>query len=112
MMYRKAAETTGKIIEKFGTSDVFAIAECAGLKIVYEGWHPATIGEYEPKTKTIFVNRRALENEKNADALEKKIVAHELGHFFAAEFDFDKKEEECFAADFAEKLIGKSAEQQ
>lgn len=100
-----------KTIERFGTSDVFAVAELAGLKIVYESWHPATLGEFDGKSKTIRVNRRALDNDKNPLPLARLIVAHELGHFFAAEFDFDKKEEESFAADFAEKLVGRSAEE-
>ncbi|MGI9035081.1 MAG: ImmA/IrrE family metallo-endopeptidase [Pyrinomonadaceae bacterium] len=97
----KAIDTARKIAEKFGTRDCFAIAEKSGVKIVYENWYPATIGEFDKAKKTICVNLRALANSKFS---ERKIVAHELGHFFAAEFDFDRKREESFARDFADEL--------
>jgi len=93
----KAFETVKKIIEKFGTRDCVAIAEKAGVKIVYENWHPVTVGEYDKISKTIRVNQRALENGKFS---EREIIAHELGHFFAAEFNLDRKTEEVFACDF------------
>lgn len=98
----KASETAKTVIEKFGTPDVFVIAEKSGVKIVYQSWQPVTIGEYDKKTKTICVNRRAFENGKIS---KEAIVAHELGHFFAAEFDFDRQAEECFAAEFAAELL-------
>lgn len=100
-----ATETAKKIIKKFGTADVFQIAEKADVKIVYESWFPSTVGEFDKKTKTICVNRRALETEKFS---ERKIIAHELGHFFALEFNFDRKTEEAFAENFAVELLKRS----
>lgn len=97
----KAGETARKIIEKFGTRDCFLIAEKAGVRIVYEKWHPVTVGEYDKKTRTICVNLRALTDNKFSA---EKIVAHELGHFFAGEYNFDRKTEEEFARDFADEL--------
>lgn len=97
----KASEIARKIVEEFGTNDVFAIAEKAGVKIVYENWYPVTIGEYDKKSRQICVNLRAVSDNK---AAERKIIAHELGHFFSAEFDFDRKREENFACEFAEEL--------
>lgn len=99
-------KTIAEIVEKTGSRDVFLIAEKAGAAIIYESWHPATIGEFERKTKTIRVNRNALEKAENAEAIRKKIVAHELGHFFAADLKLGKKEEEQFARLFAEELLG------
>jgi len=96
-----AADSAQNIIEEFGTRDVFVIAENAGVKIVYENWHPVTLGEYDKISKTICVNRRATENGRFS---ERDIIAHELGHFFAAEFDLGRNAEEVFARDFAREL--------
>lgn len=103
MLFNFGLQKTEEIVERFGTRDVFEIARAAGLKIVYESWHPTTIGEFDKKTKTIYVNQRALEN-KNAESLEKIIIAHELGHFFAQELNLDKTQEEKFACEFAKEL--------
>ncbi len=94
-----------KIVDESGTPDVFEIAKKNGVSILYENWYPITIGEFERKTKTICVNLRALENKSSKESLEKMIIAHELGHYFANEFTFDKKDEEAFAHEFAENLI-------
>ncbi len=75
------------------------------MKIVYESWQPTTIGEFEKKTRTIRVNRIALEKSDNAETLEKEIIAHELGHFYAADLKLEQKKEEKFARAFAEKLL-------
>ena len=96
-----AAEKARKIIEKFGTNDVFIIAEKSNVSIIYENWHPSTVGEFDRKTRTICVNQRALESEKYS---EREIIAHELGHFFAEEYNLDRESEEDFARDFADKL--------
>lgn len=103
----EAVKTAEKIIEKFGTADVFQIAEKSNVKIVYESWFPATVGEFDKKTNTICVNRRALEIEKFSEC---KIIAHELGHFFAADFNLDRKTEEAFAETFAVELMKRHAE--
>ena len=100
-----AVKTVRNIIEKLGTNDVFEIALKYNVKIVYEDWYPITIGEFDKKSNTICVNQRALAESKNSKELEKRVIAHELGHFFAQEFDLDKKTEEDFAQDFAEELI-------
>ena len=97
----EAHETARKIIEKFGTRDCFAIAEKAGVKIVYQNWHPATVGEFNKKTRTICVNQRALENDEFS---EREIIAHELGHFFAEEYNLDRENEESFAVNFAKEF--------
>ncbi len=94
----KGQEFAQQIFEKFGTHDVFEIAEKAGVRIVYESWFPVTIGEFERKTKTICVNLTTAENRE-------KIVAHELGHFFARDLNLNKTEEEKFAQEFTEVLI-------
>ncbi len=98
----KGFETAKKVMEKYGTRDCFAIAEKAGVKIVDENWHPVTIGEFDRKAKTIRVNLRALTDNKYS---KEAVVAHELGHFFAAEFNLSRAEEEIFAAEFAAELI-------
>ncbi len=97
-----AKEKAQHIIEKFGTRDCFAIAEKAGVKIVYENWFPVTVGEFDKRSKTIRVNRRALENDKFS---EKQIIAHELGHFFAMDLNLDRKSDENFACEFAGELL-------
>ncbi len=96
-----ATEKARNIIEKFGTNDVFVIAERADVKIIYESWHPSTVGEFDKQRKTICVNRRAVAEKHYA---EREIIAHELGHFFATAFDFDRKREEDFACQFADEL--------
>ncbi|HEX8264631.1 MAG TPA: hypothetical protein VF596_04350 [Pyrinomonadaceae bacterium] len=96
-----------KAREKYGTHDPFIIAENAGVRVVYESWYPTTIGEFEREGKTIRVNRRALENNKNAADLERIIVAHELGHYFGLDLNLDRKDEEVFARDFAAELLKK-----
>ena len=103
----KAIEVAQKILEKFGTNDVFEIALKSNISIVYEDWYPTTIGEFDKQTNTICVNNRALKESKNAIELEKIIIAHELGHFFAAEFDLGNLSEEQFAREFAKELTSK-----
>lgn len=95
-----------RTVAEFGTSDPYKIAEIAGVKIVFESWHPVTIGEFERPTKTILVNRRAVAESETGDNLEENIIAHELGHFFAADWKLDKAEEENFAHQFAKTLVG------
>lgn len=91
-----------EIIRDYRTRDVFLIAEKVGVSIIYESWHPVTFGEFEKNTKTIRVNGNALASAANAEDLERKIVAHELGHFFAVDLKLGRKEEEKFARAFAE----------
>lgn len=99
-------EVVQQIIAEFGTNDVYGIAEKAGVKIVYENWYPVTIGEYERKTRTIRVNQRASEVGESGWNFE-KIIAHELGHYWATDLKLEKTEEEVFAHEFAECLIRK-----
>ncbi len=94
-----------EIIRDYGTRDVFLIAEKVGISIIYESWHPVTFGEFAKNTKTIRVNKNALASAEDAEDLEQKIVAHELGHFFAIDLKLEQKEEEKFARLFAKKLL-------
>lgn len=96
-----------KIVRQHGTRDAFAIADESGVSIIYESWHPSTIGEFEKRTKTIRVNLNALAKAEDSEDLRKKIVAHELGHFFAIDLRLEKREEEKFARLFAEALLEK-----
>ena len=101
------ADLAKSVIGKYGTNDPFIIAEKAGVRVIYESWYPTAIGEFEREGKTIRVNRRALENNKNAADLERIIVAHELGHYFALDLNLDRKDEENFAGEFAVELLKK-----
>ena len=93
------AETAAqKVIDKFGTDNVFEIAEKADVEVVYEKWFPTTIGEFDRKNKTICVNLNAQEKVE-------KIIAHELGHFFAQDLNLGKADEEKFCNDFAKSLM-------
>ena len=103
-MNRQAATEATKVIERFGTRDPLFIARKSGVRIVYGNWHPVTVGEFDRRARTIRVNLRAVEA---GDFTAPEIVAHELGHFFALGFGFDRKTEESFASRFAEELIGK-----
>ena len=103
----KAKQAAQKVIERCGTNDVFEIALKSNISIVYEDWYPTTIGEFDKQTNTICVNNRALKESKNAIELEKIIIAHELGHFFVAEFDLGNLSEEQFAREFAKELTKK-----
>jgi hypothetical protein len=94
-----------EIAREYGTRDVYQIACKAGVSIIYESWYPVTVGEFEKKTKTIRVNRNAPGKAEDAENTQRKIVAHELAHFFAIDLKMDKKEEEKFARSFAEKLL-------
>ena len=86
------------ICAEFGTDNIVEIAEKAGVKIVYEKWFPMTIGEFDRKNNTINVNLNAREKVE-------KIIAHELGHFFAQDLNLSRAEEEKFCADFAKVLL-------
>ncbi len=91
-------QLTRVVIEKFNTRDVFEIVEKVGLSLIYKKWFPVTIGEFDWKNKTISVNL-------NASVPVEKIIAHELGHFFARDLNLEKAEEEKFCDDFAESLL-------
>jgi hypothetical protein len=94
-----------EIAREYGTRDIYQIAGKAGVSIIYESWYPVTLGEFEKKTKTIRVNRNAPGKSEDAENTQRKIVAHELAHFFAIDLKMDKKEEEKFARSFTEKLL-------
>ena len=96
----EACETARRVVTQFDTRDVFEIAEKSGVKIFYERWFPVTFGEFDRKNKTVCVNL-------NASETVEKIVAHELGHFFAQGLNLNKKEEESFCDDFAKVLLEK-----
>ena len=79
-----------RVVETYGTRDVFEVATGAGVSIFYQRWPLITIGECEPRRATIRVNTAALEHAPeltqplSSQALARIIIAHELGHFFAA----------------------------
>lgn len=93
-------------VAKLGTRDVFEIARSNGLSIVHGSWHPITIGEFERDTKIIRVNDRAIAAAADGRKLEIKIIAHELGHFFAASMRINTESEEAFSHQFATALVG------
>lgn len=90
------------VAAKFGTTDVYEIARICELKIEYGCWAAVTAGEFEPKKKLIRVNLNAVEA---LGIAKEKIIAHELGHFFARDLRLSKAEEEKFCDDFAEELL-------
>ncbi|GAA4451146.1 hypothetical protein GCM10023189_12770 [Nibrella saemangeumensis] len=92
-------ELAQQVIERYGTSDAFALVERAGISLSYGRWHPVTLGEYDKKTRSICINLNA--------AIDKElIIAHELGHYFAADLPGQRSraEEEQIAEDFAAEL--------
>jgi hypothetical protein len=90
--------TVAEIVAKYGTRDPREIAERAGVLVIFERWHPITLGEFERKTDTIRIN-------VNAEGIDTDtIIAHELGHFFAAGLNLNREEDEKFAREFAEVL--------
>jgi Zn-dependent peptidase ImmA (M78 family) len=83
------------IVTKFQTSDVFEIAARLDISIIYSLWFPVTLGEFDKKNRRITVN-------ENAKIPREKIVAHELGHYFAQNLKLS--DEENFCDDFADEL--------
>lgn len=86
--------TAVKICNQFETADLLLIARKVGVKITYETWFPITNGEFDRINKTITVNLNAKETRE-------KIIAHELGHFFAENLNLGREEEEIYAHEFA-----------
>jgi Zn-dependent peptidase ImmA (M78 family) len=88
-------ELAQKVSAQYGTTDVLAIAEQAGVPIIYQKWQPTTIGEFDKKTKTIYINL-------NAPIEKEVIIAHELGHYFLNEMGvkYTKKIEESVVEAF------------
>ena len=84
------------ISSEFGTNNVFEIARRLDISITYAKWFPVTLGEFDRKNKRITVNQ-------NAKIPFEKIVAHELGHYFAQNLKL--VEEEKFCDEFAENLL-------
>lgn len=94
------AELAHQISQRYGTTDATEIAQRAGVVVRYERWHPATMGEYHKKDRTICINLAA--------PLEPtQILAHELAHFFIHEAAIllPRLEEEKLAESFADALI-------
>ncbi len=83
----RGAAAARRVVVRFQTDEVFALARRAGVKIVYERWPPVTIGECEARSRTIRVNLRAVERVNSSEHFDKEflgraIIAHELGHLF------------------------------
>lgn len=98
MEHQNGEQSARAVIKRFNPRCVFEIAGKAGLRVVYEKWFPVTIGEFDWKNKTICVNL-------NANVPVEKIIAHELGHFFARELNLSRTEEENFCDEFANGLL-------
>jgi hypothetical protein len=98
-------EFAEKVAAAFGTREVYAIATAQGVTIARESWYPITVGEYERKSQTIWVNEQALVADDDTHHVETRIIAHELGHHFAARLDMDRETEERFAHEFAHALV-------
>ncbi|MEZ0609390.1 ImmA/IrrE family metallo-endopeptidase [Fibrella sp. WM1] len=94
------SELAKQVMQRYGTSDVAELARRAGVVVRYERWHPVTLGEYHPKTRTICINL-------NASLAQASILAHELGHFFIhdAGLTVSRQDEETIAQAFAETLL-------
>jgi hypothetical protein len=97
----KAAELAGAVRVRYGTSDVYAIAEACGLTISAGRWHPVTAGEFDRRSGQITVNL-------NAPFDTEKIAAHELGHYFIDEFGVETPSEEDYCDEFAAVLTGRN----
>ena len=93
-------ELAHQAIQQSGTTDVFELARLAGVTVHYERWHPVTVGEYNKRTRTITINLAALVEQR-------RILAHELGHFFVQEAGIVlwRADEEKLAEAFAETLL-------
>ncbi len=89
-----------EIIERFSTKDAVLLCQKAKISIRFERWNPSTIGEFDRKTNTITVNL-------NAKVDQKRIIAHELGHYFVHQkgIKLSRTEEEKVAEDFAKSLF-------
>jgi Zn-dependent peptidase ImmA (M78 family) len=86
------------VISDFGTNNVFEIAEKLDISIIYAKWFPVTLGEFDRKNRRITVNQ-------NAEKPFEKIIAHELGHYFLAEFSPQRhRDTEKICDEFAEEL--------
>jgi Zn-dependent peptidase ImmA (M78 family) len=84
-----------KIVAQYQTTDVFELSKQAGVTLIFEKWHPSTIGEFDKKTKEIRINL-------NAKMPQERIIAHELGHFFLNEMqgNYTRHEEEAIVEEF------------
>jgi Zn-dependent peptidase ImmA (M78 family) len=89
-----------KIIEKYGTTDVFSIANQAKIKVFYEKWQPVTYGEFHKKDLSIHINL-------DAPIQKEQVLAHELGHFFIYKMGLklNKTEEEIMVKAFAKQFL-------
>jgi Zn-dependent peptidase ImmA (M78 family) len=64
-----------KVIAQYGTTNIFEWAAKANVVICYERWYPISYGEFDKKSKKIYINL-------NAPIPIEAILLHELGHFF------------------------------
>lgn len=98
---KNGAKLAGEIFARFGTKDVYEIAGRSGLTVVFERWHPVTVGEFDPRANRIVVN-------ENAAIPFENIIAHELGHYFLKDAeDIATEAEEILCNDFAVELLNK-----
>jgi Zn-dependent peptidase ImmA (M78 family) len=85
------------VIAQYQTTNVFELAAKANLVICYEKWYPISYGEFDTKTKKIYINL-------NAPIPIEAILLHELGHFFVhqAGIQVSRSAEEKMVQEFVE----------
>lgn len=70
------AEFARSIATQYQTQNPRLLAQRAGVSVSYGYWEPVTYGEFDRRRRTITINLLA-------PVSPTKILAHELGHFFA-----------------------------
>jgi Zn-dependent peptidase ImmA (M78 family) len=80
-------ELIEQLVRETGSANPFAIAAARSIAVEYGEWTPVTLGEYDDRSRTITINRRAAADHRI-------IAAHELGHAIlgrdASESDCDR----------------------
>lgn len=94
------------VLAQYKTADVVQLAQKAGCTLVFERWHDTTFGEFHNKTNIICVNL-------NAPIPQARIIAHELGHFFAKDMPYCKNraEKERLAEEFALHILAYASQE-
>ncbi|HPH20905.1 MAG TPA: hypothetical protein PLE32_19080, partial [Haliscomenobacter sp.] len=56
---KNGQELAQAVVEQYGTTDPFLLAELAGIKLDYARWHPLSWGEYDSRSRSICLNLNA-----------------------------------------------------
>ena len=117
---RRGVRLACAVVDRYGTRDVYVIAARAGVRIVRRRWVLVTAGECDHARREIAVNLAAVERaaemheDVTPDAVERLIVAHELGHLFDVawhaarphdERRYDEESAHAFAAELLKDTI-------